>query len=135
MYKSKNIIVSFGIMYLMYGIIYIIYKDNIYNTNLNINLLVPMLNAITITSLLFSISDILDTCIKLKKFKYFNKELKIISNWLSTFSFAIGFSIILINSRFNEYVMTGITLITFALFIISFAIKNFEIEEKKDAIL
>lgn len=76
MNKSKNIIVSFGIMYLMYGILYIIYKENINNTNLNIHLLVPMLNAITITSLLFSISEFIDTWIKLKKSVYFNNELK-----------------------------------------------------------
>ena len=60
MNKSNNILYSVGIMFFVYGLFITFFKENIYQTSINIKLVFPIINAITIISLLFSLFDVLE---------------------------------------------------------------------------
>ena len=70
-------------------------------------------------------------------FKY--KFTKKVSDWLGNYAFSIGFALMISIVNFNNYVMTGITIITFSMFIIAFAsniyINNYFQHKLKDIAL
>lgn len=58
--KTNRIIMYFGCIYLALGLAFIVWRDNIIYSNVNLSLLVPVVNGIVVSSLLFGISDAIE---------------------------------------------------------------------------